>query len=141
MTMNAAQIAQGATYTVQQGDTLANIALQAYGSDTLAYCQAICQANTIALTTPLTSGEQLFIPVLASQPQGKALYIVKLNDTLEEIAYQAYGSSLPHYSQIIYLSNQDIIGIDISVLPIGDPLFIPSMPDKILPEGLVGYGP
>ena len=54
------EISQGATYTVQEGDTLGTISAQAYGST--GYWSSICTANSLSNCDLIEVGDVLTIP-------------------------------------------------------------------------------
>lgn len=125
------------TYTVKQGDTMAVIALNNYGS--YAYASKLQAANSAAfaktggklnagmvLTLPdkLGNAARLAAPVAAT---GESLYTVKSGDCLWNLAYKTYGNG--ELYKIIYERNKDRIKSNYMVY-VGQTIVIPAKPAK-----------
>lgn len=107
--------ADAATYTVQKGDTLSDIATNFYGTNAQRY--ALYDANLAAFTQTngrLVEGMVLVIPAELNGEtripapvagEGETLYTVKYGDTLGKIAAAYYGDAGKY--QAIYERNAD----------------------------------
>lgn len=117
-TTPATPAAQGdITYTVQYGDTLANIALNNYGS--YSYSNKLYKANSAAFKESkgiLLAGMVLTLPEklgnatrLAPQAlaEGESFYTVKAGDSLSKIALKTYCDMMEY--KAIYQRNADRI--------------------------------
>jgi cell wall-associated NlpC family hydrolase len=103
--ITAAPSGGGSTYTVQQGDTLKDIAAQ-YGVGV----SALVAANGLADPDLIYPGDNIHIPADASFAESMVTYTVQQGDTLRDIA-TAHGVS---YTAIINyesngISNPDVI--------------------------------
>ena len=115
----AQQIAEGTRYTVQPGDSLFEIAQQAYGDGNL--WPKIYEVNKQTIggnPNLLRPGEVLYIPILPNTE-----YTVQPGDSLFGIAQQACGDG--NLWPRIYEANRQTIGDNPNFLQPGEVLYIP----------------
>ncbi len=135
----------GQYYTVQPGDSLYEIAQEAYGTEGGSFAgsdasiQLIYKANKGVISDPaeLTAGMVLYIPPKPSeQPTPGQNYTVKWGDSLSEIAQKAYGAANGSNAsvQLIYNANKDVISDPAEIAP-GMVLYIPPKPSGQPPGG------
>ena len=130
--------AQGASYTVQAGDTLSKIADQ-FGTT----AEAIAQANAIADPTQLEVGQVLIIPQAGAPPPvlgataqppatpgaaGEGTYTVQAGDNASAIA-ERFGITI---DELVAANNTTID--DLRELEVGDVLTIPARAATATPE-------
>jgi len=114
-------------YTIQEGDTLSDIAQQAYNNGSQPYHMAIYRMNQRAIggdPSVIPPGVSLWIPLIADPPQTNSVYIVQAGDTLSSIARQTYNNGSELYSTAIDKMNQTTIGGH-NVIQLGEPLYLP----------------
>lgn len=134
--------APGYSYTVQRGDTLKSIAMQAYSDDSQPVLQAIYNANRRIIGDDpdwLVAGQVLHIPVspnaepatvdltnveLANPIPGKD-YKVQRDDTIQSIAKQAYKNDSPRTWKALHNANKRVIGNNPHWMVAGQVLHIP----------------
>jgi|GEM_PF-77859 len=108
VTVVAAPIANGQTYTVVSGDTLGAIGAR-FG---MSY-QTIATVNGIADPNKIYPGQVLRIPgtnVPAAAPADGVVYIVQGGDTLSGIAAK-YGTTYQHLAAINGIANPNVINV------------------------------
>lgn len=120
----------GERYTLQEDDTLWDIAEAHYGDGSL--WEQIFAANREALSNDpenIIPGQQLVIPLLeesSSMPDasGNQLYTVEGDESLWDIAEKFYGDG--SLWELIYEMNEDLIGDDPEDIEPGDEIVIPA---------------
>ena len=128
--------AQMTDYVVQEGDTLADISENWFGLR--GRWALIVAANPGLDPSRLSIGQVLMLPpksaaVRPLRPEkarssSKGTYEIKPNDTLSQISYDLYGTSM-HWD-LIYKANEELIGNDPASLVVGQVLVIPPKPSN-----------
>lgn len=116
----------GVDYTVRSGDSLWQIAKDAYGDGD--QYPVIAKANKIPSHAPIRPGQKLTIPALAKQPSATQSSPTRIRvvsgDTLTSLADEHLGDS-ERWPEL-YQANKKVIGSDPDALEVGQVLTIPA---------------
>lgn len=106
------------TYTIREGDTLSEIALETYGNEM--YAQSIAEYNGIENPNLIIVGDKIKLPKVNSF----TYYTIKEGDTLSNICMNAYGRDDQEITRM--LSNYNNID-NPDLIKVGDSIIIPDI--------------